>query len=147
MNGFQRYLSKEIGIEFKACLYFYCILLFYCVYQVVQGSMEANIPIMAEMILSTYIMGYIQVYLLRNFDEADRIDRFGVLAALFCSTIYTTVSYLGNWFDRNSMVTGIFYLFLLLCYLCGFLVYKVKRDIDTKQLNEDLEQFKRNKKS
>ena len=71
----ERYLTKEIGIEFKACLYFYALLFFYCVYRVCVGSTVAEILHMAEMIFLTYIVGYLQVYLLWNFDESDHLGK------------------------------------------------------------------------
>lgn len=146
MNGFMRYLSKEIGIEFKACLYFFCILLFYCCYRVYRGENDASILVMAEMIFTTYVMGYIQVYLLRNFDEGDNFTVFGVIAAIICTGLYAGVSYLGKWFDQNLPVTAIFCFYLLFAYFCAFLIYRVKRNIDTKELNAELEQFKKNQK-
>lgn len=72
MSLLERYLAVEIGIEFKACLYFFCILFFYSMYRLLCGSMEASILHMGEMIFLTYGMGYIQKYILDNFDEADR---------------------------------------------------------------------------
>ena len=38
-------------------------------------------------------------------------------------------------------MTVLFALFMVLAYLCGFLVYKIKRVLDAKQLNEDLRAF------
>lgn len=73
ISVWEHYLTKEIGIEFKACLYFFCILFFYSVYRVVGGSLEASIIHMSEMILLTYAMGYVQVYLLSNFDEGEHL--------------------------------------------------------------------------
>ena len=67
----EAYLTREIGIEFKACLYFFAILFFYCVYRLINGSREAGILEMAEMIVTCYIIGYIQVYVFGNFDEAE----------------------------------------------------------------------------
>ena len=62
----ERYLTQEIGIEFKACLYFFAILFFYCMYRLVQGIFDASMLHMAEMILAAYIIGYLQVYVFRN---------------------------------------------------------------------------------
>ena len=67
MSLLERYLAVEIGIEFKACLYFFCILFFYSMYRLLCGSMEASILHMGEMIFLTYGMGYIQKYILDNF--------------------------------------------------------------------------------
>ena len=58
------YLTKEIGIEFKACLYFFSILFYYCVYRMIGGIFDASILHMTEMIFTCYFIGYIQVYLL-----------------------------------------------------------------------------------
>lgn len=143
MNGFKRYLGKEIGIGFKACLYFFVLLFFYCCYRVFEGHSDASILIMAEMILSTYFMGYIQVYLLRNFDEADELTPFVAVAGILCTLIYTAISYVGKWFDRNIGVTIGFFFYLLFAYFCVLLVYKFKREADTKELNENLEKFKK----
>lgn len=145
MKGFKKYLSSEIGIEFKACLYFYAVLFFYSIYRIMQGSFYASIILMAEMIFTTYIMGYIQVYLLGNFDEAERFGKREILSSLLCSVLYAAVSYWGNWYGKSAAVTGIFFWYMLFCYVCVFFVYKIKRDIDTAQLNRELEQFKSKK--
>lgn len=62
----ERYLTKEIGIEFKACLYFFAILFFYCMYRLCLGKTVADMIHMAEMIGLAYLVGYLQVYLLWN---------------------------------------------------------------------------------
>lgn len=147
MNGFKRYLTVEIGIEFKATLYFFAILFFYSMYRIIGGSFEASIIIMAEMIAGTYIMGYIQVYLLDNFDEAESFGLKEGLYSFLCAVIYTAASYLLKWFDRDILVTFIFFAYIWFAIICAFLVYKAKRDIDTALLNEELEELKRNKKN
>lgn len=139
----ERYLVVEIGIEFKACLYFFCILFFYSMYKLLGGSMEANILHMGEMIFLTYGMGYFQKYILADFDEADRLGRKEIAFLLLCVGIYTIASYLGGWFDRRISVTVLYALYMTLAYVCGFLVYKVKRTLDARQLNEDLQAFQR----
>lgn len=137
----ERYLVVEIGIEFKACIYFFSILFFYSMYRLLCGSMEASILHMGEMIFLTYGMGYLQKYGLANFDEADRLGIMEIAYLLLCAGIYTIVSWLGGWFDRRASVTILYALFMVLAYVCGFLVYKVKRTLDAKQLNEDLRAF------
>ena len=137
----ERYLTKEIGIEFKACLYFYAILFFYCVYWLCCKCTTASILHMGEMILLCYVMGYFQVFLLGNFDEADRWGAKEILAALLCSGIYMAVSFLCNWFSRNIWVSLGFAVYMMFLYVCVFLVYKSKRRIDDKKLNEDLKLF------
>lgn len=145
MSRFKKYLSREIGIEFKAGLYFFAILFFYSLYRIWQGSFFANIIIMAEMISATYVMGYLQVFFLGNFDEAEQFERKVGLASLFCSVLYMVTSYILNWFDRNMTVTVLFFFYIFFCYVCMYLVYKIKRDIDTEMLNQELEHFKKRK--
>lgn len=145
MKRFKKYLSLEIGIDFKACVYFCVILFFYSLYQLWKGSFQANIIDMAEMIIMTYVMGYFQVYLLGGFDEEDKLGMKEIVKCIGCSFIYVIVSYVCNWFEKNIVASVVFFLYMLFGYLCVFLSYKIKRDIDTKQLNKDLEEFKNRK--
>ena len=135
------YLTKEIGIEFKACLYFFAILFFYCVGRMIGGDFSAEILHMAEMILTCYVIGYIQVYLLWNFDEGDTLGGREILGMVLCTLIYCAVSYFFRWFERSIPATLLFALYLIICYICVFFIYKSKRHIDDKRLNEDLRIF------
>lgn len=146
MNWLKRYLYSEIGIEFKACLYFGIILFFYFLYCIIGGSFYASIIIMTEMVFTTYMMGYIQVYLLGNFDEAERVGIKEGIFSVGCSVLYTAISFLGKWYDRDIRVSIYFFFYMLLCYGCVFLCYKVKRDADTVKLNKELNDFKSRKK-
>lgn len=141
----QKYLTEEIRIDFKACLYFFCMVFFYSVYRIIQGTWEASIIHMAEMIATNYVMGYIQVYLMDNFDEADAYGGKEIVKTLVCSVIYAAISLLCNWFDRSPAVTLLYLIYMVVCYICVFLSYKVKRDIDSKLLMEDLRKYKESK--
>ncbi len=142
----ERYLTSEIGIEFKACLYFFAVLFFYSVYRLCTGRTEAGILHMAEMIFSCYIIGYLQVYVFRNFDEADEMGLPEIAGMLICTGIYTALSYFLKWFDAYLPVTLGFAVYLLITYLCVFLIYRSKRKIDDKKLNEDLRLFQQEHK-
>ena len=137
----ERYLTKEIGIEFKACLYFFAILFFYCMYRLVLGIYDAGMLHMAEMILSAYIIGYLQVYVFWNFDEADTLGGREWLGIGVCTVIYSLLSYFLKWFDKNIWVTVGFAVYVVVMYICVFFIYKSKRRIDDKKLNEDLRLF------
>lgn len=141
MSLLERYLAVEIAIEFKACIYFFSILFFYSTYRLIGGSMEANILHMGEMILLTYGMGYFQRYALGNFDEGERLGVRETLCLFLCVCIFTAASYLGNWFDRDVLMTVLYALFMAVAYCGGFFIYKLKRELDEKQLNEDLRAF------
>lgn len=137
----ERYLTKEIGIEFKACLYFFAILFFYCVYRMLGGIFDASILHMSVMIFTCYFIGYMQVYLFGNFDEADELRGKECVGMAICTLLYCLVSYIGNWFDRDIVVTLLFVAYILITYICVFFIYKTKRVIDDKKLNEDLRLF------
>ena len=137
----EKYLTHEIGIEFKACLYFFAILFFYCVYRIVTGLKTAEIAHMAEMIFACYIIGYIQVYLFGNFDEAEKPGLLEVSGALICTVLYGAVSYFGNWFEHKISVTLLLAGYILITYICVFFIYLTKRRIDDKKLNEELKLF------
>lgn len=141
MAVWEHYVAHEIGIEFKACLYFFCILFFYSMYRLVNGIYVADILHMTEMIFLTYAMGYVQVYLLSNFDEADSLRARELSYLFLCSLVYTAVSYLGRWFDRSIAVSIGFMAYISLTYFCAFFVYRTRRRIDEKRLNEDLKAF------
>ena len=141
----QKYLTEEIRIDFKACLYFFCMVFFYSVYRIIQGTWEASIIHMAEMIATNYIMGYIQVYLMDNFDEADAFKSKEILKTILCSAVYAAVSLFCGWFDGKPAVTLLYLVYMVVCYICVFLSYKVKRDIDSKLLMEDLRKYKESK--
>lgn len=138
----ERYLTKEIGIEFKACLYFFAILFFYCMYRVCTCVYDASILHMAEMIFLTYAIGYLQVYLLWNFDEADSLGIKEIFGIVLCSGIYTFVSWFLKWFDRGSFITLGFMIYVMFLYFCVYCIYKSRRKIDDKLLNDDLALFK-----
>ena len=137
----ERYLTNEIGIEFKACLYFFAILFFYCVYRLTDGVFDASILHMAEMILICYAMGYIQVYLFGNFDEADSLGAKEICGMAVCTLLYGIASYICAWFDQRPLVSVLLVLYIVITYLCVFLIYRTKRKIDDKKLNEELRLF------
>ena len=137
----ERYLTNEIGIEFKACLYFFAILFFYCMYRLIMGLDDARIIHMAEMIFTCYFIGYMQVFLFWNFDEAETLGIKECTGMVVCTALYCIVSYIGAWFDRDLKVTLLMALYLLICYVCVFFIYRSKRHIDDKKLNEELRLF------
>ena len=141
LSLWERYLTKEIGIEFKACLYFFAFLFYYCMYRVINGVYDAGILHMTELIFCCYIIGYVQVYILWNFDEADRLGAKEIAGMMICALVYCAVSWVFRWFDRRPVVTVLFGVYILITYLCVYLIYRSKRRIDDKKLNEDLRLF------
>lgn len=142
----KRYLSTEIGIEYKSCMYFFAMLFYDSMYLITQKIYAVSLLHMAEMILAAYGMGYLQVLLLGNFDEAERFGKREAVYTLLCVGLYTGISFLCGWFDRQPVVTGIFGLYCVVMYLSAYLVNKVKRHIDTEQLNVMLQAYQRGRK-
>ncbi len=142
LTGLERYLLEEIGVEFKACIYFFCYLFYYSIYKLVGGSTSANIIHMAEMILLTYGMCYLQIYFMNNFDEGEEFRLKELMLSMVCGLIFTAASWFFGWFDKNVPVTVGFFLYVIFAYFCGFLVYKIRRTLDAKALNDDLKAFK-----
>ncbi|MDO5423759.1 MAG: DUF3021 domain-containing protein [Eubacteriales bacterium] len=140
---FRDILSREIAIEYKACLYFCCILAFYFLWLVCRGIYEAHILYMFEMVMTAYAAGYLQVYALRNFDEAEQIGRREVFSALLCTCLYAAASYGMGWFGKTPWLTAAFGGYIFFCYFCVYLCNKVKRRIDTEKLNDLLAMYKK----
>lgn len=142
-DKFRKYLSREIAIEYKACLYFACILAFYFVYLLYKDVYEASIPVMFEMILTAYAAGYLQVCLLHNFDESEQLGMREFSGIFFCTVFYAAVSYLLKWYERSLPVTVLFFGYIFVCYLCVYLCNRIKRKIDTEKLNRMLQDYQR----
>ncbi len=147
MTKFEKFLADELGIEFKAAMYFYTMFFFYFVYQLSRGNWQADLWVLMQMMATTYIMGYIQVFLLGNFDEAERVTWQVVMKVICGALVYTCISYIGKWFDRNLTVTLIYFVFMIGCYGCAYWVYSFRRSVSTKKMNEELNMFKQQKKS
>lgn len=137
----ERYLTREIGIEFKSCLYFFAILFYYCLYRVVHGVYTADILHMTEMILLCYVIGYAQVYLFHNFDEAWKYESREIIGFILCTAVYTGASVLFGWLDGNLWWTVGFAAYVIFLYICVIFIYYTKRQIDDKELNRELELF------
>lgn len=140
---FMDYLRDEIGIEYKACLYFFALVFCYACWRLLNGVYTAELLHLGEMILTTYIMNYIQLFLMGDFDESERYGwrEFGF--SLLCCGIYTVTAHLCGWFDRSICAELIFFGFWAFAYYCAYLVNKIRRSADTKQLNEELERFRK----
>jgi len=136
-----RYLTRKIGVEVKCCLMFFMILCFYSGYRLICGTTDANIIHMLEMVILAYLLGWIQALIGSDFDEVDRLCIKDYAVVLTGSAIYTLASFLFGWFDGNPSSSAVFAGYMIITYLCIFLIYKIKRAIDAKLLNNDLKQF------
>lgn len=145
VSVWEHWISKEINIELKACLYFFCILFYYAVYKLLGGSVEANIIHMTEMIFVTYGMGYVQTYFFGNFDEKESWKGREICYLLCSICLYTGISFLGNWFQGSIPVTIGFAIYMGGIYACVFVAFRWKRQIDGRIMNEELQAFQKRK--
>ena len=72
---------------------------------------------------------------------ATKTMRQPVIFFFVAAILYCAVAYFGGWFERSPSVTLIFAVYIVVTYLCVFLIYKSKRRIDDKKLNEELKIF------
>lgn len=142
LSFMEQYLTKKIGAEIKCCLTFLLILTYYCIYRWVGGLSEAGIIHMLEMVMLAYVMEWIQVLMHSDFDEVDRLKMKEWSLILIGSMVYAVVGHLCGWFEWKIAVSVGFGFYMVCAYLCTFLVYKIKRAIDAKILNDDLKHFK-----
>ena len=56
---------------------------------------------MAEIMLTAYGIGYLQVYGLHNFDEAEELGKREGFSMFFCTGLYTAASFGFGWFGRT----------------------------------------------
>ena len=137
----ERYLTKKIGVEIKCCLMFFMILCFYSAYRLLGGSQDASIIHMLEMVVLAYILGWAQALIGSDFDEVDKLSVKDLLVVLVGSSAYIFAAYIFGWFEKSAVITAVFSVYMLISYLCIFLLYKIKRAVDAKLLNDDLKQF------
>ena len=135
-------LLNEIAIDFKACVYFFCVVFFYGVVQICRGKTNVSLLTLAEIVITNYIICYIQTYLFNNFDESDHFGSVEVAGILTCTFLYVAASLMMNWFDGSELVTALFAGFIILTYVCIILCFIVKRKLDTRQLNKLLNDYK-----
>lgn len=141
------FLSKEIAIDYKTCIYALCVLIFDAGFQLWHHQYYISILFLLEMITCAYIVTYVQVYLFNDFDEAKRFSLKEWVELLACIILYDLLAYLLGWFGRGNVawVLIFFSVYLLICYFSIYIANKIKRKIDTNRLNQLLEDYKKKK--
>ncbi len=143
---FEKYLTRKIGVEIKCCLMFFMILCFYSGYRMILGTANASIIHMLEMVILAYLLGWIQALIGSDFDEVDRLCIKDWVVVLVGSSLYTLASFIFGWFDKSPIASLFFICYMIITYLCIFLIYKIKRAIDARLLNNDLKMFQQRNK-
>ncbi|CQR25309.1 hypothetical protein BN1356_01651 [Streptococcus varani] len=141
------FLSQEIATEYKTTVYSLCIFFFYGGYQLIQGRTWADIFILIQMVLFAYVISQIQVLVFQNVDEADHLGGREWLGLFLCSGLYGLFGQVFNWFDRRWDMMIFLVIYMVITHLTIFFTNKIKRHIDSKQLNQQLEQLKKRKET
>ncbi len=145
-NFLELYLTKKIGAEIKCCLIWLYLVCYYCVCRLICGFTEADIIHLLEMLFAAYFVQWVQVLLRSDFDEVDRLSVKEYVFIAVSSAVFAVLGMLPGWFDGKIGVTAGFFVFMICAYLCTFLVYKTKRAIDARLLNNNLKRFQERSK-
>ncbi len=140
------YLTRKIGAEIKCCLIWLYLVCYYCGYRLICGFTEAGIIHLLEMLLAAYFVQWVQVLLHSDFDEVDRISLREYAFIAVSSVVFSVLSIILGWFDGRIAVTVGLFGFMICAYLCTFLIYKIKRAIDARLLNNNLKRFQQRNK-
>lgn len=143
--NWENILSREIAIKYKAGIYSLCHLFYIAMFLITRQKFHINLVQLAQIVLLAWFVNHIEIYLFGNFDEADRLTRKWWLSSLICSVLYMLSAYWLNWFGGNGHVLIGFGVYQLFCYWGIYINNKIKRHIDSKQLNHQLDQFKKRK--
>lgn len=138
-------LSKEISIKYKAGIYSLCHLFYIAIFLMNQQIFQISLAQLAQIVLLAWFINHIEIYIFDNFDEADRISLKWWLSVLICSILYMIAAYVMKWFQGDSQVLLGFGAYQIFCYWGVYINNKIKRHIDSKQLNQQLNQFKKKK--
>lgn len=142
----EKYLTRKIGVEIKCCLMFFMVLCFYASYRLICGVESASIFYMLEMVLLAYALCWVQMLIGSDFDDVDKLSIKECAVIAGAAAIYSLSSYIFCWFEKNFVVSLIFAAYMIIAYLGVFLIHKIKRVIDARLLNTDLEKFKQREK-
>ena len=107
-------LVNEIKIDFRACVYFFCVVFFYCAAKACQGVFRVDIITLVQIVLTNYVICYLQTYLFSDFDESDRFGASEISGILTCAFCYTASSLLFGWFGGSEPVTALFALYMVI---------------------------------
>lgn len=148
MKKLVMYFNWELKNELIASGYFAVMLIMYCIIKLIIGLKDVDIFVIFEMFLTNYALSILHKLFLddeKEYSEKSFILRAAVLSII--SVIVTAAaSILGRWFNGMPSWTGItIYAMLILSYVTVWCIFKLGKKYDTKQLNEQLANFKKNK--
>jgi hypothetical protein len=144
-----KWLYWELKNEFVACGYFTAMLLMYGIIKLIDGDRNIDILIIFEMFLVNYLLATLQKIFLdgeKDYTAKNYIVRGTALSIISLITVIA-VSKIGGWFDGLPFWADItIYIMLILSYLTVWIILNLGRRYDTQKLNEQLANFKKNRR-
>ncbi len=137
-----KFLSREIALEYKTGIYCLYLYFFYACRQLLREGGNLSILTLFQMAFVAYFVTLLQFYLFENFDEADQLRGRKFLGLLVCSLLYMGMASWFNWFGHSWPILLAFLGFMILAYLVTFFFNRLKRRIDSKHLNQLLQEYK-----
>lgn len=145
MKKLIKWCNWELNNEFIACGYFAVMLSMYCIIELIFGEKDVNIFILLEMFLVNYLLATLQKLILdmdKDYSKKSFILR-ATLLSLTSIAVVVLVSRLGGWFNGMPLWAGpLVYAMLVLAFLTVWIIIDLGKKQDTKQLNEQLNNFK-----
>jgi Protein of unknown function (DUF3021). len=146
MKKIIRYCSWELKNDFASSTYFAIIILMYCITRFILGIKEVDIFVIFEMYITIYVLSTLQKLILddeKEYDEKTFIGRAAFIS-IFSVIVIVAVSILGKWFEGMPLWTAItIYTMLIISYLTVWIILKLEKKYDTKKLNQQLANFKK----
>lgn len=149
MKKFVQWCDWELRNEFMACAYFSMMLFCYVVVEFLYGKEDINIWVIVQMFLLNYVLAVLHRFLLdqeKGYDNAEYYARAGSLVVISLISMIA-VCHCFSWFKGYSPMAE---WFMYICMVCGYLfvwfIARKRKEYDTKELNQQLEQYKKNQK-
>lgn len=144
---FKKYFTWEMAIEFYAAGYTLAILALYCIFAFINGQRSADILMMFQMLIVSYIIAVIQNIIFignKRFTKSQYSFRVA-LWHITSNTIGIIAAIIFKWFSAFSIWAIVLYImFLISMFFVVWLFMGVNRDIDTESLNNLLIKYKSN---
>lgn len=140
------YLNWEMENEMRASGYFCVMLCCYGIVELVYGHHEMTFVTGVEMFLLCYVIATMQRLVLdeeKDYDKKSYYQR--TIGLTMVSSVLTILCCHGfRWFEHRSFYAELFmYLCMICAYITVWILARLAKKYDTKQLNEQLIQYQK----
>lgn len=146
MKRLIKWCNWELYNEFLACGYFTVMVFMYGIIVLILGKKEINVIILFEMYFINYALSTLQKILLdsqKEYSKRTFLTRATFLSIL-SAILVAIVSSIGGWFHGMPIWSGALIIsMLLLSYITVWVILSLSKKYDSKQLNDQLANYKR----